>query len=208
MKILKFDSKEAWLEARKGLIMGSDLKEVYTKKPTERKKGFYGLIVDRIALPESPETPAGESAMERGNRLEPAALERYENETGEVLEKEKTMWVREDVNMGVTPDAVVAKTDNTEAVEAKCLSSEKHIEAYLTKEIPDDYKYQKLQYFLVNEGLKKLTFVFYDDRLAFANYFTIVVTREDVLPELEDMMIYERKTLAEVDDIVNLITSF
>lgn len=208
MIVLKFETKEEWLEARKGKIMGSDLKKLVSKRDKDKKlQGFYTLIVDRILKPGGGEFDQ-ESDMERGNLLEPYLLERFEQETGLTLEKEKTMWVREDANIGVSPDAVVAGTDNTHAVEGKCLSSEKHIQAFLTKEIPEDFELQKLQYFTVNDKLEKLTFVFYDDRLAFANFFTIDVLRKDVLKDIEELMIYERKTLAEVDDIVNLLTSF
>ena len=107
--------------------------------------------------------------------------------------------------MAVSPDGSVSKT---EAVEAKCLSSARHIEAYLTKQIPDEYHYQVLQYFIVNDELETLNVCFYDPRLKVADFFIITVTRKEVLAEIEEMLVYQRATLQEVDQIVNSLLSF
>lgn len=205
MKILKFETQAEWLSGRLGKLTGSKVKDVVVKRGTGRKIGFYELIADQLLSPDAePENP-----MDRGHRLEPEALDRYEQKTGEKLDRSLVMWVREDdENVAVSPDGSVEGSNNTKAVEAKCLSSARHIEAYITKQVPDEYHYQKLQYFLVNDKLETLTFAFYDPRLRVVDFFTIEITRADVLAELEELMVYERQLLADVQTEVNKILTF
>lgn len=213
MKILKFEDSERdeWLYARRGKITGSKLKDIYSKRDPEKKKiGFYELVAERLGLP--PDTD--ENSMERGHRLESDAIDRFAAETKKKVDKSLIIWAREDnENIAVSPDGIVSEK---EAVEAKCLSSARHIEAYLTKQIPDDYQMQSVQYFIVNDKLKILHFVFYDPRFAMfidpdsskakLDYFTIEVKREDVQEKVDEYLAFERKVIAEVNEIVNNLT--
>ena len=136
--------------------------------------------------------------MERGSRLEKEAIERFEKETGNKVDGSLLLWTRDDnQNIAISPDGVVIgkKSSDEEAVEVKCLSASRHIEAYLTKAIPDDYEYQVLQYFIVNDHLKKLHFIFYDPRFATfsdpkrvtLDYFVIEVNRKEVQAEVHEI---------------------
>jgi predicted phage-related endonuclease len=204
MLIQKFEDQAEWLTARMGKITGTRLKDLVVKRGTGKKIGFYELIAERIGLPADNENP-----MDRGHRLEDEAVERYEEMTGKKVDKAMVIWSREDnQDIAVSPDGMIEGTDETEALEIKCLSSARHIEAYLTKQIPDEYHYQKLQYFIVNDKLQKLTFAFYDPRLKVADFFLIEVNRADVLKEIEELMIIERETLKEIDSIVNSLLTF
>src|SRR4051812_43061400 len=83
MKVLKFDDREAWLNARLGSITGSKWGDIRTSK--ERKAGSYRLIVESIlgaaALAEEDDmTPI--QAMERGSTLEKESVARFVQETG------------------------------------------------------------------------------------------------------------------------------
>jgi predicted phage-related endonuclease len=199
MKTLIFDSKEEWMAARKCKITGSRLKDIIVKRGTEKKIGFYKLIAERIAT--SPDT---ELPMDRGNRLEPVAMERFIKETGKKVDTSLVIWARdEDDSIAISPDGFIG---DTEAVECKCLSSADHIKAWLTQKIPDDYEYQKLQYFIVNDKLQKLSFVFYDDRIHSKDYFVIEVKREDVALDIQFCLDYEKNILKEVNEVVNTIT--
>lgn len=201
MKVTKFDGRESWLAARRGRITGSRLKDIYTKRADTRKIGFYELIAERLALP-----PDGENPMDRGNRLEEEAIERFAKETGKKVNTDLVIWSRDDSDaIAVSPDGVIGKT---EAVEAKCLSSARHIEAFLTQEIPEEYKHQRLQYFIVNESLKALHFVFYDPRLYTTPYFVLTTKREDVEAEITEYLAFQRDILTEVDEIVNRLSNF
>jgi hypothetical protein len=112
----------------------------------------------------------------------------------------------DDESIAISPDALIVK--KPEAVEAKCLNSASHIEAYLTKQIPSEYEFQKLQYFIVNDKLKKLYFVFYDPRVKCKDFFTIEVNRKDVQTEIYEYLKYQKDVLDEVEKITNELTGF
>lgn len=199
MKTLKFDNKEAWLAGRIGKITGSRLKDIVVKRGTGKKIGFYELIAERLGIPAD-----GENAMDRGTRLEAEAVEAFTKETGKEVDSSLYIWTRDDdESIAISPDGVIGKT---EALECKCLSSARHIEAFLTQEIPDEYEFQKLQYFIVNDKLQTLYFAFYDPRLLAKPFFYITVKREDIEKEIEQYLNYQRETLAEVNAIVNQLT--
>lgn len=213
MKTQKFNEgeREEWLYSRRGKITGSKLKDIYSKRdPNNRKIGFYELIAERLGLPPDDD----ETSMERGSRLESDAIDRFVAETGTEVDKSLILWTRDDnESIALSPDGVISET---EAVEAKCLSSARHIEAYLTKKIPDEYEMQAIQYFIVNDQLETLHFVFFDPRFAMfmdpetnkakLDYFTIEVKRPEVQPKVEEYLTYERKLLADVNEIVNQLT--
>lgn len=206
MLTLKFDNNEDWLQARRGKITGSRLKDIIVKRGNGKKIGYYELIAERLGIPAD-----DESAMDRGSRLEAEALDRFAKESGKELDTSKVLWVREDNDsIAISPDASVVpakkKGSVTEAVEAKCLSSARHIEAYLTQQIPADYEFQKMQYFIVNDRLETLNFVFFDPRLLAIDFFYITVTRDSLEKEIEEYLAYERDTIAEIEEIVKKLT--
>lgn len=195
MKVLKLEqNSDEWFDVRKGKITGSKLKDIVVKRGTGRKVGFYQLIADRIAI-----EPDDEDAMERGHRLELEAIERFEKETG--LKTEQVgMWISDDDNdIAVSPDAVIG---NTEAVEVKCWSPARHLQAYLEDKIPNDIKEQALQYFVVNPDLKRLHVVFYDPRIPSCDYHSHTIDRSEVHEDAENLKEYQLGVLKEVREIV------
>ena len=191
-----YESREEWLEARRGKITGSRLKDIVVKRGTGRKIGFYELIAERLGLAADEENP-----MDRGTRLEPEAMERFISETGKKVDTSLVIWMRDDnESIAISPDGIIGKT---EAVEVKCLSSAKHIEALITKSVPDEYEFQALQYFIVNDKLRKLHMVFYDPRMLKHDYFALEITREEMQERVDQYLAYEQQTLEEVDAIVN-----
>lgn len=209
--------REEWLAFRRGKITGSKLAGLYSKRDTgKRKIGFYDLIAERLGVP--PDTD--ENSMERGSRLESEALEVFSKAVGKKVDGAKQVWMRDDNEaIAVTPDGVLPKN---EAVEVKCLSSARHVEAYITKKIPADYYEQAVQYFVVNEKLKKLYFAFYDPRFALFGaegkiavdespnaklaFFYLELKREDIEQNIADYLEFEKTILAEVDEIVSELT--
>lgn len=202
MQTLKFETKEAWLEGRRGKITGSRAKDIMPKaRGAGYKIGFYELIAERLAVVRDP----GETPMDRGIRLEEEAIARFEKETGKKVDQSLVLWMRDDnPNIAVSPDGSVI--GEQAAVEAKCLSSARHIEAFLTKELPDEFKHQRVQYFIVNEPLKDLYFLFYDPSLAVKDFFYFHITREEVQSEIKEYLEQQRKVLEEVETIVNKLT--
>lgn len=197
-KILKFETVEEWLDARKGKITGTRLGTMFSKRDKKPLKGFYELIAERVAIPAD-----GENVMDRGKRLETEAIERFEAETGKVVNKDLVLWTREDdENIAVSPDGFIG---DTEAVEVKCLNSASHIEAYLTGEIPCEYEYQVLQYFIVNENLKTLNFCFYDPRMP-KDFFWHKVERADVAEKITEYLEMEREAIKKIKEIEDKLT--
>lgn len=200
MKIQKFNSEEEWEAARLCKITGTRLKDIVTLRGTGKKKGYYELIAERLAIPGN-----GQDPMERGKELEAEALERFTKETGKKVDNSLVLWMRDDnENIAVSPDGQVI--DAPEACEVKCLNSASHIEALLKNDIPDDYRFQRLQYFIVNENLQKLYFIFYDPRMSVKDFFFFEVKREDIQDEIDEYLEHERKTLEEIESIVTKLS--
>ena len=204
MIINKYEDREQWLAGRRGKITGSRLKDIISKRATTGyKKGYYELIAEKIAI-----EPDGERPMDRGNRLELEAIERFTKETKKKVNTDLVIWTMDDnKSIAISPDGYIEKGKKiVEAVEAKCLSSASHIEAWITKQIPDEYQYQKLQYFIVNPDLETLHFVFYDPRIPCKDYFTIETHRKDIEKEILETLEYESKILESVNAEVCLLT--
>ena len=196
MKIITFETEEEWIEARRGKITGTKLKGIVLRRTTAPKIGFYELIAERLAS-----APGMERPVDRGLELEGEAVEKFAEETKKKVDTSLVMWVREDVeSIAVSPDGVIGKT---EAVEVKCLSSANHIQAYLTQKVPAEYEMQITQYFIVNDELQKLYLVFYDPRLMVKQLFYLTVKRKDIEEEIKEYLEYEKKTIEEVNRIVN-----
>lgn len=199
MKTLKFDDRDSWLAARRGKITGSRLGDILPKKTGGMKKGYYELIAERLAT-----EPDGERPMDRGQRLEDEAIERFMKETEKKVNTDLVIWCRdEDESIAISPDGVIS---DTEAVEAKCLSSASHIEAWLTQQLPGDYKEQAIQYFCVNDILSKLYFIFYDPRIPCKDYFVIEINRADVQEKVDEYLAAQRNILLSVNEVVNSLT--
>jgi len=196
MKILNLEQNtDAWLEARKGKITGSKLKDIVVKRGTGRKLGFYELLADRLSVGADEE-----DVMERGHRLEKEALEAFSSVTGLSVEQVGLCISDENENIALSPDGLIKVGKKyTGAVEVKCLSASRHLQAYFEKEIPDEYEFQKLQYFIVNPDLEKLYFCFYDPRVTVKPFFFLEVTREQVAEDVETYLEYQKNVLAEVD---------
>lgn len=201
MKTLTFEDRDSWLSARYGKITGSRLKDIVVKRGTGKKIGFYELIAERLGIPAD-----GESPMDRGSRLESEAIDLFQKETDKSVDTSLVLWMREDnESIAVSPDGFMGKE---EAVEVKCLSSARHIEALLTGEIPSDYEFQVLQYFIVNESLQILYFIFYDPRLLAKPFFFQKVARDSLKDRIEEYLKFQSDTLAEVDKIVLELSNF
>ncbi len=197
MKLKTYQDREKWLEDRLGKITGSRLKDIVVKRGTGKKKGFWELIAERIATARD-----GERPMDRGNRLEPEAIEKFIEVTGKKdVNTDLVMWMRDDdENIAVSPDGFIG---DVEAIEIKCLNSASHVEALWTKRVPDEYEFQVLQYFIVNEQLENLYFCFYDPTLIKPNdFFFLTITRDSLKEDIETYLKYQQDTLAEVEEIV------
>ena len=187
-----FDTQEEWLANRLGKITGSRLNDIVVKRGTNKKIGYYELIAEKLGAVQD-----DENAMERGHRLEEEAIEKFIIDTKKEVHVGNIMWLREDNNnIAISPDGVIGET---EAVEVKCLSSARHIEALLTQEVPSEFEMQALQYFIVNEKLETLYLVFYDPRLPVKSYFYLTIVRNQ--EEVDKYLEYQKQVLEEIENI-------
>lgn len=200
MRIIDIDqNSDEWLELRKGKITGSKLKDIVVKRGTSKKIGFYQLIADKLAL-----EPEDEFALDRGHRLEHEAIEQFELLTGKSVNKDVGLCISDvSDDIALSPDGLIeVDGEYKEAVEVKCLGSARHIQAIVENQVPDDFKPQMMQYFIVNELLTTLHFVFYDPRVIAKPVHVITVNRSDIEEDIEFYRDYQIKTLKQIDDIV------
>lgn len=202
MKVTNFESREDWLAGRVNRITGTKLKDLIVKRGTGKKIQFYQLIADRLAV-----VPDEENPMDRGQRLEEIAISRFAEETGKEVDTRLIICSREDNDsIAFSPDALVV--GEKAVVEAKCLSSAKHLEAFITQKIPSEYEEQSIQPFIVDDSLETVYFVFFDDRIPCKDYFVIEVHREDIEEQITEYLQYEKDVLEEVKDIVSTLSNF
>lgn len=212
MKTRTFDSQEAWLNWRLGKVTGSRLKDVVNLRDSSTKAEIWRIAAESIigsaAIAEG--DLSASQVLERGHTLEPIALARFAKETGKKVDDSLVGWESDDdLRIALSPDGVIGKT---EAVEAKCLLSPKHVEALYTRAIPKNtggYEEQVFQYFITNEKLKKLYFVFYHpDFPAGLDFFYLTFTRKEMADEIAKYAAAEREAVAQIRAIVNAVSMY
>lgn len=195
--------KNLTMDNIKAMLTEDELNELYAN--VQINDSIYKLIAQRIAKPINPNDYADRldgatySAMLRGQILEEEARELISEKLGKKIIPGR-VW-QSDVNeyMICSPDGEFE--DETEAVEIKCLDSWKVVKAYYEKHPPAEYKPQILQYFVVNDKLKKLYFCIYSD--VFSNpelgLQIFELNREDYKEEIEIVKRVENATLELVE---------
>lgn len=194
--------KNLTMDNIKAMLTEDELNELYAN--VQINDSIYKLIAQRIAKPINPNDytlPEGAtySAMLRGQILEEEARELISEKLGKNIIPGRVWQSEENEYMICSPDGEFE--DETEAVEIKCLDSWKVVKAYYEKHPPAEYKPQILQYFVVNEKLKKLYFCIYSD--VFSNpdlgLQIFELNREDYKEEIEIVKRVENATLELVE---------
>lgn len=198
MQVLNIEQgSDEWFDYRKGKISGTHLSALYSKRGN-RKLGFYETIAERLA-----EEPDDENRMERGLRLEDEAAQLFAEKYNKKPEIVGVCISDEHPSIINSPDRLIKNNGKyTEALEIKCLSPARHIQAVVENKVPDEYEAQKVQYFIVNPDLQKLYFVFYDPRIQSVPFFVVEVTREELGDLPEKYKQFQLEQLKEMDDIV------
>ena len=204
MKRIKLEQNTPeWMEWRKGKITGSRLKDIIVKRGNQRKLGFYEVLAERLTVPHENDN---DDVMERGHTLEQKAVDEFTEVTGYKVKTDCGVWVSDtNEHIALSPDGEI---DEAHAVEVKCLSSARHLQAYFEQEIPSDYEAQVCQYFIVNEKLEQLYFVFYDPRIPAKPLHYIIVNREDWGDRIKQYNSYQTEALDDIDQKINQLTSF
>lgn len=222
MKIIKVSShndREAWLDFRRGVVMGTKAKGIAPpKRGNSIPAGIYELVAEKVAIAKD-----GEKEMDRGLRLEEEGLKLTAKKFKLDLEIDPGMWMSDDGKLGVSPDAAERSDKPMYAAENKSLDSKNHLQGILNdvanKKLPlynpldslkigkEDYAAQAIQYFVVNKDLQTLYFGLYDDRIALDNivHYVIIITRGNVEEYVDGQELYERDALKRVDEMIKTL---
>lgn len=183
-----------WLSLREGRRTGTSIGKMFAKS---RKTGeiydtekplvtLYQKVAERLAEGTGDDDGL-ESSRERGKQLEQEAIDYAEEKLGLKLERGGVWQAEDDENHIESPDAYTK--DLKIAVEIKCLSSARHIQAIIEDMPPQEYLAEYYNYFLVNDKLEKLYVFLYDPRFLIEGltWHAFEIKREDIAYEIERM---------------------
>ena len=199
--------KNLTMDNIRAMLTEDEINELYAN--VQINDSIYKLIAQRIAKPINPNDYADRldgatySAMLRGQILEEEARELISEKLGKQIIPGRVWQSEENEYMICSPDGEIVDDTGkvSEAVEIKCLDSWKVVKAYYEKRPPAEYKPQILQYFVVNDKLKKLYFCIYSD--VFSNpelgLQIFELNREDYKEEIEIVKRVENATLELVE---------
>jgi hypothetical protein len=190
------------------------------------KDQFFVMLAERVARPMTPNDyldriPEGLtfSWAVRGHILEPEAAKAFELETGKILDDGKVWASDYDPSSYVSPDRVIKSSDGKirEAVEIKCLSSEKVLKIWwdrqhLTTDGSDfwalpsnEYQAQVIKYFMVNDDLETLYWVVYTDLIPKLELQILEIKRPDIINLGEDARTVEKRYLKTLDEAEKML---
>lgn len=198
MKIHNIEQRtDAWHELRQGRITGTVLASILWT-PKAKEKAFYEVLAQRL----STEASQDENPMVRWARLEDEAIEAYEKVHHAGVEKIGFTERDDNKFIASSPDWLIRNEEGifTWAIEIKCLSSANHIRAFLTQAIPEEYEEQMLQYFVVNDELEYLDFVFYDPRISIKPVHFIRIIRDEIEGLIQDAYRKQVEFLQSIDE--------
>lgn len=194
MKIIEVEQGSSeWMSFREGKRTGTTVGKIFAKS---RKTGemydttkplitFYQKVAERLAEGTGDDDGL-ESSRERGKDLEEEAINEAERQLGLKLIR-GNVWQADDLNHIESPDAYTK--DLKTAVEIKCLSSARHIQAICENRPPQEYYAEYLNYFLVNDDLETLYIFLYDPRfmLDHLKWHAFKLSRKDIEYDIERM---------------------
>ena len=184
-----------WHHIRKGKITGTVLKGIMGT-PKARKTALYEVLAERLTVGVDMEY---ENAIERGLRLESDAVASFELEKDKKVEL--TGFCEDDTNPFIanSPDGLIGET---EGVEVKCMGGTNHIKMWLENKVPDEYEWQVVQYFIVNEKLQKLYFVGYNPDIPIKTLIILEVNRETIEEDIKNAKVAQEIFLGEVEKLL------
>jgi hypothetical protein len=182
---------EVWYESRCGRLTGSVAADMMRKIKSGAFSTSRKHLLMRLALEQVTRRPQEKgfttAAVQHGIDQEPAALSRYEAETGEIIERVGFLSLGP-VMAGCSLDAFV--DDRRGIVEVKCPESATHYEYIKTRKIPEDYRWQCIHNMWVS-GADYADFISYDPRFpAKLQYLCVRLERDE-----KEMQAYEDAAL-------------
>lgn len=187
---------DEWHHIRKGKITGTTLKAIMGT-PKARQDAIYEIIAERLTV--GVETDY-ENPMDRGTRLEPDAIALFEIEYGKTVERVGFCEDDENGKIANSPDGLIQEEDA--AVEAKCPGGKNYVKMWIKNEVPDEYTWQTVQYFVVNPKLNKLYFLGYNPDIPVHPLHVIEINREDILEDIVEARKAQEEFLKEVEALL------
>ena len=210
MKILEVEQGSTeWMSFREGKRTGTSIGKLFAKS---RKTGelydtqkpllaLYAKVAERLAEGTGDDDGL-DSSRERGKEMEAEAIACAEDKLKLKLIRGNVWQDDKDENHIESPDAYTK--DLRTAVEIKCLSSARHIQAIIENQPPKEYFAEYLNYFLVNDKLEKLYVFLYDPRFIIEGltWHAFELKRQDIAYEIERMRDVDEAAEATISMLV------
>jgi putative phage-type endonuclease len=195
MQILSHtQGSQEWLQARLGVATASNFAKIITSTGAESKTlETYALELASQKMLVEPEECYKNSAMRRGNELEPVAREVYEQETLEPVQ-EIGLMISDCGNYGYSSDGLVGDDG---LIEIKCPQATTHFEYIVNKKLPTAYKAQ-VQGGLWVSGRQWCDFVSYHPNFKENKLFIIRVERDEEF--IQKLAVLVEKTIKLRDE--------
>ena len=208
MQVIEVEQgSDAWKQLREGKLTGTKIGSIYAKSrkadamfdTSRHLLGFYELLAERL-------TDADDlsSGIERGKELESEALRVASDELG-IDFVHGNVWEL-DENHIESPDGYTK--DLKIAIEIKCLSSARHIQAIYDDVPPAEYRTEYANYFLVNPKLEALVIFLYDPRFIEPKLKTHYwfMYRTDLMMEIKALKEVKKLVLKELKEAEERLT--
>jgi len=226
-----------WLEFRKGKITGTKSSACLSSlrknaDGTYIKKDWWGILAERLI--DADEDGVSQNAMQRGHDLERDCAEITVAKFNLANPKyDCGIWQSDNENLILSPDCYEDTEFPTWAIESKALNSADHIKTiyralehslderptmrfsilqYSTPapeidKIPQEYREQAIDYFVVNPHLETLYFSLYDPRFKNSKlcHWVFVIKRAEIENEIAELKMAQEQTLHEFDTIEKII---
>lgn len=168
-----------WLRLRLGKITGTRLENVF-------KSNNLTLVDELIAEIETEivDDTFQSKSMYEGKENEPYARMIYERVKGYKIDEVGFCLAEWNDYLALSPDGFTQ--DRKGGVEIKCPKAKTHVQYIRMNVWPNDYKYQKCTYFLVNEQLDWMDFVSYNPHFKVRPMYIKRVYRHEIEAELEE----------------------
>lgn len=211
MKIIEVEQGSTeWMSFREGKRTGTSIGKLFAKS---RKTGelydtdkplleLYAKVAERLAEGTGDDDGLA-SSRERGKEMEAEAIACAEDKLKLKLIRGNVWQDEQDENHIESPDAYTK--DLKTAVEIKCLSSARHIQAIVENEPPKEYFAEYLNYFLVNDKLETLYVFLYDPRFIIEGltWHAFKIKRDDIHYEIERMKDIDEAAEATISLLVS-----
>lgn len=184
----EFDEKKVKVEELKDMILAKDPSFSFRVMEEKFNEDFeYKMLAIELVGDES-EPEENENPLARGHDLEPVARKLFEQAKGKVVDEIGFITCDEEDRMGLSPDGLVKNGGvYTEGLEIKSPCAWKYLKYWIKNEIPDEYKDQCLDYFVISPEVERVFLMIYNPRIVMHPYHIFKIERQDYEHEIRVM---------------------